>query len=89
MDLTLLDLIGWTSTVLFVGSFLLKSRWKLHAVGFCGAIFKLTYVSMYHQVPMMVNWSLLLVIEGFLAVKYYKEQRLATASVEEHCRCNH
>jgi hypothetical protein len=59
----LIEVIGWTSTVLFISSFLVKKRSVLHAVGFIACLFKMVYSYHYAVWPLFVNWVVLIGVQ--------------------------
>lgn len=69
---TIIETIGWASTVLLVASFLLKERSSLHLVGFLACILKLIYTYAHAVWPLFVNWLLLLIIQGYQYFIYRK-----------------
>lgn len=65
-----IEVIGWTSTVLFVSSFLVKDRAKLHLIGFIACIFKLVYSYEHAVWPLFVNWVILFFVQLYQFLVY-------------------
>lgn len=79
------SIVGWTGTVIFVASFLIKDRALLHALGLVGCIVKLGYTYHYRLWPLVVNWVLLIIIEGIQWYRYRRDH--AKPSIAEFFRC--
>lgn len=76
-----IEVIGWTSTTLFISSFLVSKRSLLHGLGFAACIFKIIYSYHYHVWPLFVNWVLLLGIELYQYYNYKKKEKMLPAGL--------
>jgi hypothetical protein len=79
------SIIGWTGTVIFVASFLVRDRALLHLLGLVGCMVKLVYTYHFRLWPLVVNWVLLIIIESVQWVRYRKDN--AKPSLEEFFQC--
>ena len=70
----IIEIIGWASTVLFVGSFLVKERAALHLIGFFACIFKLVYSYEHAVWPLFVNWVILLFVQAYQFFVYRRQK---------------
>lgn len=78
-------IVGWTGTVIFVASFLVKDRALLHALGLVGCLVKLGYTYHIQAWPLVVNWVLLIIIETVQWFRYRKDH--AKPSIQEFFKC--
>ena len=79
----IIEIIGWTSTILFVASFLVKDRSVLHLIGFFACIFKLIYSYEHAVWPLFVNWVILLFVQAYQFFKYRKKSTEVITAKEE------
>ena len=61
----MIEIIGWTSTVLFVVSLLVKERSLLHLLGFIACFFKIYYCYEKAVWPLFTNWVILLFVQAW------------------------
>lgn len=73
----LLEILGWTGTLILVLSYLMKERMNLHIIALISTCMKFVYCY-YHQVwPLFANWGVLILLHTVKIFQLYKERKAA------------
>jgi hypothetical protein len=67
---TLIEIIGWLSTALFLLSILLKSRFNMHALGILTSVLTGVYAYYHGATAIWVKWVIAFVFHFYMLKKY-------------------